>query len=393
MHLIRISWIICFVAVATMQSNAQNTDTSIFFRYASTFDNLLPETYGPLTKCIPDSASLEVFGVQPKNRTMEKRVSYEYNSESTKSEEQVGRFRYAWDGEARLTEYSSFSPGDTTPYERVRAQYLNGNKPSNVFYSTPAVAHRIDTVSFQYNRMGLVGTWNYRTHSVDSNSNQTGTRLYDSRGRVIVATNMMYGPLRGSYTYEYNSNGQLIRRTFNAGGSGVVLCTDTIEYAALTPSSSIIMVSHRLKVAGMEKWKLMETKTIYPYSGVVMSYSDYNDADSNYLYGNYPEYTVRYTYDGEGRLIDEHFGTIANPDLFHAKYYYGKYNQPDSIVYSERIIEKKSTYTRVYSADIREYDNDGKIIHREIKTILFEEQKKKDKMTPVEIVIISYLWK
>lgn len=324
---------------------------------------------------------------------MEKRVSYEYNSDSKKSVEQVGWFRYKWDGEARLTEYSCFSPGDTTPFERTRVQYLIGHKASDMYYTTPAVSMRRDTVSFQYNRIGEVSTWSYRSRDAAANTNENGTRLYDSRGRVIVATNMNYGPLKGSYTYEYNSNGQLIRRTFNAGGSGIILCTDTIEYAAQTPSSSIIMVTHRLKIAGMEKWELLETKTIYPYSGVVMSYSDYNEADSNYIYGNYPDYTVRYEYDGKGRLTDESFGTTVNPDLFRAKYYYGKYDQPDSIVYTERIIEKKSTFTRVYSTDKREYDSDGKIIHREITTILFEEQKKKDKVAPIEIVAISYQWK
>lgn len=384
---ITIAFLILFVRIS-----AQN-DTSVFFRHAATFDQLLPADYAPLNKYLPDSSDLNVFNAETKNRTLEKHVSYLRWEDGPAGSEDLGTFQYRWDGEGRLVEYASYATGDTLPYEKVKVQYLIGKKASDVYYQSSGNKRHLDTVSYVYTRAGVIGSWKFRTVTPDSSSQQNGTYLYDSRGRLIVATNQMYGPLKGSYTYQYNDEGQLVRRTFNAGASGVVLCTDTIEYSKQLASSSVLIANHRLKVAGMEQWVLLESRTYYPYSGVILYYSDYNDADSNYVYQNYKEYTVRYEYDNKGRLSGEYFGTVAQPDLFQAKYHYGKFDQPDSIVYFERVVEKKSTYTRRYCTDSRLYDNEGKIIWRGIITILYGEQKKKDKAPPKENVEIDYKWK
>jgi hypothetical protein len=385
---------IFFVMLFSLAS-AQSNDSSIFFRYAATFDQLLPTAYHPLTEMIPDTTSIALFNGEMKSRTLEKRIGYDYYSESSQSSESQGWQRYRWDAEGRLTEYSVFSTlADTIPYEGVGVRYLIGQKASEVYYTTTGTYNHADTAYYQYNRSGWMGNWTHKRFAPDSNSNSNGMRLYDARGRVIVATNMNYGPLIGTYTYEYNTDGQLIRRTFNSTGSGIILCVDTLEYAYQTESRSILMVTHRLKVAGMETWALLETKTIYPYSGVTISYADYNDADSNFFYRNYPEYTMRYEYDDKGRLVDEYFGTMVNPDIIHAKYYYGQYNQPDSVVYSERIIDKKGSYVRQYSTDVRTYNaTSGLIESRTITTILYDEKKKKEKTPPREVVHILYTWK
>lgn len=370
---------------------AQGNDTSVFFRHAATFDNLLPVAYAPLNKYLPDSSDMSVFNADLKNRKLEKHVQYVRWEDGPAGHEDLGTFQYRWDGEGRLVEYASFNTGDTIPYENAKVQYLIAKKASDVYYQSGS-GRRHDTVSYSYTRGGVIGSWKYRSVTPDSAHQQIGNYLYDSRGRVIVATNQTYGPLKGSYTYQYNDDGQLIRRTFNAGASGVVLCTDTIEYSHQAAWASILIANHKLKVAGMEKWVLLESRTYYPYTGVILYYSDYNDADSNYLYQNYEEYTVRYEYDDKGRLAGEYFGTIMQPDLFSAKYYYSKFNQPDSIVYSERVVTKKSTYTRRYCTDSRLYNPDGTIMWRGIITILYGEQKKSMKAPPKENVEIDYKW-
>lgn len=217
----------------------------------------------------------------------------------------------------------------------------------------------------------------------------TGTRLYDSRGRLIVATYMMYGPLIGAYTYEYNDRNQLIRRCFTTA-SGAILCTDTIEYA--DQLNSVKLVSHKMKIAGSDKWTLLESKTLSTYSGKTISYSDYNDADTSYFYRNLPSYTLNYEYDDRGRVVSEIFGNAITPSMITAKYEYGKYDQPDYIEYFETIAAKKSTLTRAYSQDERTYDDQGRIKSREITTLLYEEMSKKSTFVPKEIVEISYQW-
>lgn len=337
---------------------------------------------------MPDTASLELFNYGPRNASMKKHVSREYSSGNSWLVENMGDATYMWDKEGRIIRYSEYYAGDTLPYRDVRYRFLIQQKLADMIVTQ---GNYVDTIGYQYNRSGLTGTWKRHTIGADSGRVINGTNMYDSRGRVIVATNTSYGPLEGSFTYEYDNQGRLVRRCFLAGGTGVVLCTDTIEYQA-SANQLVTIETHRLKIAAAEKWTTLESRSIYPASGVVISYTDYNPADTNYFYRNYDEYTVRYEYDDKGRVSGEFFGTTVEPDIIQAKFYYGKYNQPDSIVYSERVTEKKASITRVYSRDVRSYDNLGRIETRTVTTYFFEEKKKKDKVVPMEVVTITYKW-
>lgn len=384
---------ICFaflLFLAGAQLNAQSSDTSIFLRYAATFDQLNPAAGYPADQFMPDSASLVLLNHRAVNTTMCKYVSREEHRGDLRKTEEIGNYEYTWDNEGRVVRYREFLSGDSIAHLNVRFNFLIQSKLKDVVVTS---GNSVDTTIFQYNRSGYPGTWRRHVIAVDTSYTINGTRMYDSRGRVIVATNMKYGPLPGSYIYEYNSDGQLIRRAFLAGGTGVVLCTDTLEYAYQSESRSVLLITHKLKVAGMEKWVTLESRNIYPYSNVVLSYSDNNDADENYVYRNYPEYTVRYEYDQGGRVTAEYFGTLVSPDQITAKYYYGALTAPDSIVYSERVVEKKATVNRVYSRDVRSYDEKGRIASRSVTTYLFDEMRKKDKVAPYEVVNIRYQWK
>jgi hypothetical protein len=297
-----------------------------------------------------------------------------------------------WDENGRLTYFSTNQPDDSLATDEIQMMYVAGMKYYNVIHNRAGEQYWPDTLKFRYNRSGWISNWEQREQNVKGSFLTQGTRMYDSYGRLIVASGMKYGPLDGTFMYEYNSDDQLVRRIFTTSGSGVVLCTDTLEYAYQSESKSIQIVTHRLKIAGMENWVTLESKTVYPYSGVILSYSDYNDADTNFFYRNLPSYSVQYEYDDKGRLITENFGNDVSPSLITAKYYYGNYNQPDSVVYYERIIDKKSNYTRVYSRDVRQYDNTGRIQSRTVTTLLYEEMNKKDKFVPYETVKIDYLW-
>jgi hypothetical protein len=368
----------------------QHSDTSIFFRYAATFNQLLPSNYYPVSSYMPDTASLLLLNYGPVNTSMQKHVSMEEHRGDLQKSQEIGTYKYVWDAQGRVIRYQEFYPGENAAHLNVGFSFLIQSKVQEII---AVEGNNVDTARFQYNRSGGVGTWRRHSIGADSGYVMNGTKMYDSRQRVIVATNMKYGPLSGSYIYEYNNDGQLTRRAFLAGGTGVILCTDTLEYAFQSESHSVLQVTHKLKVAGDEKWTTLESQNVYPYSNVVISYTDYNDADSNYFYRNYPEYTVRYEYDDKGRVTGEYFGTLVTPDQLTAKYYYSTLMAPDSVVYSERITEKKSSYSRVYSRDIRSYDGVGRIVNRSITTYLFEEKKKKDLTVPYEVVNINYEWK
>lgn len=385
-----LSAVLFVFVIGVQQLSGQGNDTSIFFRYAATFDQLIPGQYHPANALVPDTSSLEIFNFAPMGMSLEKRMSRTTRSDRGESTENLGFTSYTWDKEGRVVNYREYWPGDSAAHLNIRFRFLIRQNMSEIITTSGS---NIDTTSFQYNRSGWVGTWRRHALNVDTTFLITGTRMYDSRGKLIVLTNSTYGPLAGSYTFEYDRDGRLIRRCFLSGGSGIVLCTDTVEYAYQSESKSIVVMTHRLKITGMEKWATLETRTMYPYSGLIISCSDYNDADTNYVYRNLPSYTLQYEYDNKSRVTTENFGTEIEPAMITAKYYYGNQFQPDSIVYSERFTEKKQTITRVYSRDVRSYDSKNRLAERVITTYFFEEKKKKDTMVPVETVTIAYVWK
>lgn len=376
-------------SMATLFAFAQRADTSLFFRYAATFDNLVLTQYFPAQTYMPDTASLLLFNAAPVNVSMKKSVTRTMVSSQAVSTENLGTTGYTWDREGRVTGYREYHANDTVVHLNVRFRFLARQSMGEVIAMN---GNNVDTTVYQYNRSGWVGTWKRHVVNADTAFLITGTRMYDSRGKLIVATNADYGPLNGTYTFEYNNDGRLIRRAFLSGGSGIVLCTDTIEYEFVTSAKLILKMTHKLKVAGIQKWVTLESRTVYPTTGKIISYTDRNDADSNFFYRNLPVYNLQYEYDDKGRVVLENFGNDLVPNMITAKYYYGKQHAPDSVVYTERVEEKKSSYTRVYSRDVRQYDDKGRIATRTVTTYLFEAKKKKDKMVPEERVSIVYSW-
>lgn len=371
---------------------AQENDTSIFFRYAATFDYLLPIQGEPYTLTIPDSVAEDVFNADLKNAKLQKIVKLHSVTEKSTSTIKLHEERMTWDAEGRLTRHSVYVPdADLADHsiKDTRIEYVTGNKISTITLCNQHENIAPDTLKYSYNRSGWISSW--RRHVVDITNDVVtmGNRLYDSRGRLIVATHMMYGPLLGAYTYEFNEKNQLVRRCFTTA-SGAILSTDTLEYS--DQLNSVQFISHKLKIAGSDKWTLLETKTISTYSGKIISYSDYNDADTSYFYRNLPSYNLTYEYDDKGRLVSENFGNDIAPSMITARYEYGKYDQPDVITYSETIASKKSTLSREYSQDERRYDEQGRITSREITTLLYEEMSKKSTFVPKEIVEIRYQW-
>ena len=383
------------LAIAILTSTlliAQRADTSVFFRNASTFDQLLPNAIYPMADFLPDSSSLAIFNGEVKGKKLEKHVTSEHRSQVVQSWSDVGTWRYAFDYEGRLTKFTLLNTKDSSVLENTRVQFLIGNKAADVYHSA-SLGNALDTLSFTYNRSGWVGSWRYHSVTTDSNSLQLGNCMYNSQGKLIVATGQNYGPLKGVFLFDYNSLGQITRRAFATDG-GIMLCVDTLIYEYQNEARSILRVAHKLKVTGMQNWQLLEEKTIYAVSGKVISYTDYNDADENYLYRNYVQYSIRYEYDDRGRISGEYFGSITAPDAIRVKYYYGTEMQPDSIVYEEQVVAKKTTYYRTYQRDVRLYDEKSKLItFRTVTTILFEEKKKKEKFPPIEVIRTEYTWK
>ena len=369
-------------------SHAQSNDTSIFLRYAATFDQLIPSPNYPGDIYLPDSSFLNMLNFKPVGVTMRKQIQFASYSGRGGMLEDWGTTEYKWDNQGRLINYREFVSGDTITKLNIAFNFLVRSSMQSIVRVN---GRNLDTTQFVYNRSGWVGTWKRHVITLDSNYQKTGTRMYDSRGNLIVLTNANYGPLNGSYTFEYDKQNRLVRRCFLSSGSGIILCTDTVMYDALVADLTQL-VTHKLQVAGTGRWILLETKQEYTQLHKPILYSDFNDADSNYVYKNIPSYAIQYEYDEAGYLLSEVFGTLTYPDMITAKYVYGKNHRVDSISYTERIEDKKTSINRVYSTEVRSYDDKERLVKRTVTTYLFEEKKKKDKMPPYEVVTILYDW-
>jgi hypothetical protein len=382
----------CFILLFVLISfgiKAQGRDTSVFFRYAATFDQLLPSQHYPGDIYVPDSSFSKMMNFEPKNVTLTKHVQFATYRSGLGVLEDGGTTEYKWDKEGRMINLREIHYGDTTTKLNIAFRFLIRNNMQMIVRSS---GRNLDTTAFVYNRSGWVGTWKRHVITFDTNYTITGTRMYDSRGNLIVLTNANYGPLNGSYTYEYDKWNRLVRRCFLSGGSGVILCSDTLIYSPLV-SDLTQLVTHELQVAGTGAWVLLESKQEFMHNHQQLLYSDFNDADTNYVYKNIPSYNIQFDYDGDGYLQTETFGTLLYPDMISAKYFYGQNHRLDSITFRERIVDKKTEINRVYSTEVREYDAMQRLTKRTITSYLFEEKRKKDKQVPTEVVTITFSWK
>jgi hypothetical protein len=360
----------------SFQLAAQEPSGNVFLDNYSTVEELPPALFYRLQNFIPDSTEfLRTNAIKPNVSFAVDVKSQDVNANSNSDVSKYAEHFY-WDDQKRLTDQLLLSANGKDTLQHLEILWLVGKKPAAAVV-TATDSMRRDTVRLAYNRAGTVASAYYTTSTIAGVHRDTSNRMYDSRGRLLIATGMYYGPLKGNFIYGYDNENRIVRRMFTTS-SGTPLCVDTVIYQYNSDARSVMTVSHNIKVGADGKWIKIDQQQIYVVSGRVISHMQYYMPDVPLGAEQSPLYTVRYEYDSEGRLSMEALDQPGKFESVRTKYYYSNSRMlPDSLVLEEYVSGSRPDLYRVYRRDVRTYDNQNRLASVTILQYTYYEKKRK----------------
>jgi hypothetical protein len=349
---------------------------SVFLDNYFPVEELQPAPFYRMQQFIPDSV------VAIRSNAMKPQLSFQLEVKdqdvNAKGKSDVRKYaeHYYWDSQKRLTESVVLSGDGKDTLQHLEIAWLIGEKPAGAIY-TAVDSLRRDTLRCTYNRSGLISSVVYASSTVNGYHRDTSSRMYNSQGRLLVATGMYYGPLKGNFIFAYDNENRIIRRMFTTA-SGVPLCIDTVIYQYNSEARSVMTVSHNIKVGADGKWIKLDQQQVYVVSGRIISHTQYYMPDVPLGAEQSPLYTVRYEYDSEGRLSMEALDQTGKFESIRTKYYYSNSRTvPDSLVMEEYVSGSRPDLYRVYRRDVRTYDGQNRLTTLTLTQYLYFEKKRK----------------
>lgn len=365
-----------FTLLFSFQLAAQEPSGNVFLDNYSSVEELQPALFYRLQNFIPDSSELLRTNALKANLSFA--VDVKSQDVNGKAKPDVTKYaeHFYWDDQKRLTDQILLSANGNDTLQHLEILWLVGKKPAAAVV-TAIDSMRRDTVRFSYNRAGTVSVAYYTSSTIAGVHRDTSNRMYDSQGRVLIATGMYYGPLKGNFIYKYDNENRIVRRMFTTA-SGVPLCIDTVIYQYNSDARSVMTVSHNIKVGADGKWIKLDQQQIYVVSGRIISHTQYYMPDIPLGAEQSPLYTVRYEYDLEGRLSMEAMDQPGKFESVRTKYYYSNDRTvPDSLVLEEYVSGSRPDLYRVYRRDVRTYDNQNRLSSMTIFQYTYYEKKRK----------------
>jgi hypothetical protein len=360
----------------SFQLAAQEPSGNVFLDHYSAVEELQPALFYRLQNFIPDSSIMLRTNALKANLSLAVDVKSQDVNAKVKSDISTYAEHFYWDDQKRLTDLILLSSNGKDTLQHLEILWLVGQKPAAAVV-TAIDSMRRDTVRFSYNRSGTVSAAFYTSSTIAGIRRDTSNRMYDNKGRVLVATGMYYGPLKGTFIYKYDNENRIVRRMFTTA-SGVPLCIDTVIYQYNSDARSVMTVSHNLKVGADGKWIKLDQQQIYVVSGRIISHTKYYMPDVPLAAEQSPLYTVRYEYDLEGRLSMEAMDQPGKFESVRTKYYYSNSRTvPDSLVLEEYVSGSRPDLYRVYRRDVRTYDNQNRLSAVTILQYTYYEKKRK----------------
>ena len=281
-------------------------------------------------------------------------------------------YKYDIDAEGRPSEYSALAKKDSALIYSYKYYYRIFNRPDRIVYHKHL---KMDTTNYTYDRSGNL--------AAECTRDSCTQRLYDSKQRVIVIRNAWYSQYsqkRGDFTYEYNEEGKLIRRRFLESQSGIVLCTDTIEYKFEDLGKRYLTRKHFIHIAGKEGWIPIDEMHIDKKWNKVIYYELFHGAGA-------PQ-KEEYFYNESGLISSAQtdLGNYKTEDIYllHA--------DSDTIRRYRLVEEKKGVRKMLSSEIITKYNAAGLITERRIKRYSIEKIKRKWQVLLYEDENSTYHW-
>jgi hypothetical protein len=179
--------------------------------------------------------------------------------------------------------------------------------------------------------------------------------LYNSKQQLIVKKNALYGYIRGDYTYTYDDKGRLVQRRFLEAQSGIVLYTDTIQYAFVNVENTMLSQKHYIRISGKE-WVLFDEILRDTIQNKVLKYSLFHHTVRGGRGIHAPGELV-YTYDNNGKLLTKRRDDKSGIE----EKIYARHSSSDTLRSYKIVYEKKAIQKTLWSETIIVYNSNGLI--------------------------------
>lgn len=358
------------------QLSAQEPSGNIFLDHYFPVEELEPALFYQMQKYVPDTTVAVRSNAMKPGLSLAVDVKNRDVNQKGKTSEIKYSEHFRWDDQRRLVEHVWLSDNSKDTLRHLEIFWLIAQKPAAATFAATDSMRR-DSLRFSYNRAGTVSSVFYTSVTSEGLTRDTSNRMYDNKGRLLVATGMYYATLKGNFIYTYDNENRIIRRMFTTS-SGVPLCIDTVIYQYNSDARSVVTVSHNLKVGADGKWIKLDKQQIYAVTGRVISHTQYYLPDVPLGAEQSPLYTVRYEYDAEGRLAMEAMDQPGKFESIRTKYYYTSGRAvPDSLVLEEYVSGSSPDLYRVYRRDVRVYDSQNRLSGLIVTQYTYYEKKRK----------------
>lgn len=341
---------------------AQESDSTYLVRYASTLDELYPGLLYPVV--LADSSSCDSSFFVRKDAIRQLKMTHEVfvnPQNSPDSGAVITHSQLNWNNQGRIV-FCSYSIGEAV--KTIYAfSYKNGKILNNIIRKSGG--ENADTLRFSWDRSGRINAETYSFHTGETDSVIRLNRLFDSKGRIIVLAGVSYGPLvQGTFTYEYDAKGKLVRRSFSTRLNGAVLCSDTLIYSFIDSAKTLLHTRHLLRVAGMPDWTLIDEKTENIHTEQLNEYILWNGPPENRLLKVPIHCSGHWDYNFAGKINSVTVGnTEADKGLkiVQWNYYYDEKGRCDSIRENTRYGSIKKTELVSTRLFVISYKNDSEL--------------------------------
>jgi hypothetical protein len=342
-------------------------------RYASAVDKLIPyeKTIFDVNVFARDSSAFYENAIGKSATVSWTGTNYSKNSSNQYDN---GYYEYHFDKSGRVSNYSTWSK-DSSFKNSNEFYYLKGDILKKKIFST---LDKVDTTVYNYDRAeNLSGICAHG--SCDE-------RLYDNKHHLVVWRNAFYGIIEGDFTYEYNEDGKLVRRRFLELKSGIVLCTDTIEFIYNDLQKKDVTKKHSIQISGRPGWIPIDEKEFDKDLNRTIRYELFQGPrDKNQI--PFPETSV-YVYSG-GKINSIR---VENIDYKIEDQYF--YHPTSDTIKSYRIVEdKKGTRKILWSQTVFIYNEKGLLLEKKTTEYGIIHVKRKWEVHLTDETLLTYHWK
>lgn len=359
----------------------------VFVLYAASYDELYPGTmpklFEPADYFSKDSLA---FSRDPHTREVNIHMAV-IHFKASKADTSFLDGKVIFDNEGRMTNRKDAASG-----ESLALFYLRGHLPSRIISLSPQINYS-DTSAYTYDRSGrLVGICVHSLYN-KKDSVSCSRYLYDAKGKLVIAENEKYGPLKGTFAFEYDAQGRLVRRQFLDRKNGVVLCTDTLVYEFPDLDKKEVSVKHSLRIAGASSWVPVDEAVFASVNNRLQSYRLFPGEYERDHHGYKPGWSVSFAYDTAGKKIMQLETDSTGLQEYKTSWVHSAGNNPDTMRQVKYVTLDGTKEKTEEELIVAYYDAKGRAKSRSREVYVQSSSIRKSKWVLVQKEETQFTWK